>query len=577
MITSFLGFDLSPSPESRFGRGLVLGTLGACVDALPWFLLALALGSLAGGGLPEPGDIALVAALGVAGLVAGSLFKAAALNENFRATYTAVAHARLDLANHIARLPAGTLLSRRDGALADLLTARFAIYQDIITHVWGLVIAGVALPVSLFGLLVWLDWRLALVNLAFLPLALAAIPWSYRLLDRAGAHVSRVRDGAVAGVVEALGAARDARFFDPQGSRIKSVHADLDALRSACIRTETAPAPALLAWGLVLNLATVGVIGFATLVRDPSGTPVLVLIAAFLIALRLNNALVELGLYLAELRFSRTILGQIRAVFLEPALPEPASPVHPSSFALRGEDVTFSFGPERAIDSVSFDIQPGTVTALVGPSGAGKSTLASLMARLWDVDGGRITIGGVDLRDMDARTLNETVSMVLQDITLFDLSVRDNIRFGRPDAPPHEVEAAARAACIHDRIVSLPEGYDTLLSADTVLLSGGERQRLAIARALLKNAPVLILDEATSSLDLENEALVQRALNALCAERTVVAIAHRLWTIRNADQILVLDKGRIIERGRHDELLALDGLYAHLWRAQNAPAPASAA
>ena len=209
------------------------------------------------------------------------------------------------------------------------------------------------------------------------------------------------------------------------------------------------------------------------------------------------------------------------------------------------------------------------MVALVGPSGSGKSTLAALIARLWDVKEGVVRIGNVDVRDIDEPTLHRTVSMVLQDVFLFPMSVADNIRLGRADAPMESVMAAAKAACIHERIMLLPQGYDTLLEGGDVALSGGERQRIAIARAILKDAPVLILDEATSSLDLENEAAVQQALANLCRGKTTIVIAHRLWTVHDADEIFVLDKGEIREHGAHVELLMADGLYAKSWKAQN--------
>ena len=208
--------------------------------------------------------------------------------------------------------------------------------------------------------------------------------------------------------------------------------------------------------------------------------------------------------------------------------------------------------------------------ALVVPPGSGKSTLASLVARLWDVNQGAIRIGGVDIRDIDEETFQRTVSMVLQDVVLFPMTIADNIRLGKDKAPIEEVIKAAKAACIHERITQLPKGYDTVLESGEVVLSGGERQRIAIARAILKYAPILILDEATASLDLENETAVQQAFANLCRGKTTLVIAHRLWTIQDADIIFVMDKGRIIEQGSHTKLINYNELYAKLWKSQNA-------
>lgn len=562
-----LGFDLAGAVDRRLWWGLLWGALGAVADAVPWALLvALPLLMVQDGSGMSP--VWLLAIMGLAGFVLGSGLKALALNANFSSTYTMVAQARLRLADHVARLPLGRVLNWRDGAISDLLSSKFSLYQDIMTHVWGLVVAGLTFPVLLWAMLLLLDWRLALVYLAFVPVAMLAIPWSYRLLDAAAARVSAERDLAVAGVVEVVGGARDLAFFDPQDRRRQAVHQHFDALSRASLATEVAPAPALASYALVLNVAVVAVMLLADhWLRDGSLAPMVLCLALFLV-LRLNGAVAEFGLFLAELRFARAVLSDIRALANEPPLPQTKAAVQPVGGEIQFEDVSFAYDGQAVIRGLSARLPAGTVTALVGPSGAGKSTLAHLVGRLWDVQAGAIRIGGVDLRQMDEATLNRTVSMVLQDVTLFPMTLADNIRLGRPEASDDEVMAAAEAACIHQRIMDLPSGYQTVFDPEAVRLSGGEQQRVAIARALLKDAPVLILDEATASIDLDSEALVQQALSRLCAGRTVLVIAHRLWTIRHADLILVMQDGDVIERGTHPELIDSRGTYARLWQAQ---------
>ena len=241
------------------------------------------------------------------------------------------------------------------------------------------------------------------------------------------------------------------------------------------------------------------------------------------------------------------------------------------------DDVTFSYEPDTPVlKGVSFTAEPGTVTALVGPSGGGKSTLAQLIARFHDVDQGAVRISGVDVREATFSWLLSRVSIVLQDVALTNDSVLDNIMLGRPDATREQVEDAARAACIHDRIMRLPKGYDTILGEEGGFLSGGERQRITLARAYLQDAPILVLDEATAQADPQSEHDIHQALTRLAEGRTVVIIAHRLTTIRDADQILVLEDGQIVERGRHDDLVAANGRYATMWRNQDLALSAAA-
>lgn len=568
MIREYLGFDLTEYRDGNMMKGIVFGALGACAEALPWFLAAFALPYVMEGGNALVAS-AVVAALGILGFLLGLVVKVKALCANFDATYAMVSHARIGLANHLAKLPLGRVLLQRDGAWAELITAQFSMYQDIVTLVWGCVVAGTAFPVLLWLLLLWLNWASAVALLLALPCAMLSVPLAYRLLDKAAAKVAQARQTASVNVLEVITGARDLRFFDPLGHRAETTLQSLRDYRDQSMKTEVAPAPALLMFSLIIFIGAAVAIGVASLQFPAQEGSPSVFFVVILLTLRLAMAINEFGPYLAEMRFVGTIIQRIRNVMDEPVMPQARQGQHPQSGSIDVSHVTFSYGGADAVHNISFQVGDGKMAALVGPSGSGKSTLAALIARLWDVRGGAIRIGGVDLRDIDEGTLQETVSMVLQDVVLFPMTVADNIRLGRPDAPMDKVIEVARAACIHERILQLPQGYETLLENGDVALSGGERQRLAIARAILKDAPVLILDEATASLDLENETAVQQALANLCRGKTTLVIAHRLWTIQDADDIFVMDKGNIVERGTHVELMEAGGLYAKMWEVQN--------
>jgi len=325
---------------------------------------------------------------------------------------------------------------------------------------------------------------------------------------------------------------------------------------------------------LVSLLTFVLPVGVLLLSQDPHNVA-LVLTVLFFIVMSpgVSSPLHKLIYMSSSFRDISEGVQRIDAIFSEPLIKEPTQAKHPKTFNVSFEDVTFSYEEQKAssrvkaISHVSFHAKEGTLTALVGPSGSGKSTVASLIPRFWDVDKGRISIGGCDIRDMATRDLMDTVAFVFQDNFLFYDTLYNNICVGRPDASREDVIAAAKASQCHDFIEQLPNGYDTLIGEGGVYLSGGEEQRVSVARAILKNAPVLVLDEATAFADPDNEHQMQLALKGLIKSKTVIIIAHRLSTIRHADNIIVLDEGHVAETGRHEDLLSVNGVYRRLWDA----------
>ena len=352
------------------------------------------------------------------------------------------------------------------------------------------------------------------------------------------------------------------------GPRFQQLERALADFRTKSFQLEARPAPFILGYAVILELGFVFVMCVGTYLLLGGTLSVPMFLMFLVITLRFYHPLQQVGTYLAELRYFRQSFDRIQTVLDEPPLPEPADNPSLEHFDIAFHEVSFRYEDDLVLNRASFSIPERSVTALVGPSGSGKTTVANLIVRFWDVQAGEVRIGGRNIKELRTERLLSYTSMVFQDVYLFHDTVLNNIRLGRPDATQEEVEAAARAAQCHEFIRQLPDGYDTLVGEGGSTLSGGEKQRLSIARTIIKDTPIVLLDEATASLDPENEALIQQGFQALVRDKTLVVIAHRLATIQNADQILVMDHGQIVERGNHAELIAMNGLYARLWREQ---------
>lgn len=564
------GFDLAGRRDARLARGAVVSGLGAVVETLPLAITCFVLDALVAGRADASWLPWVIVAL-VASVALGTVLKAIGGVYSFEATYSLVCDARLNLVDHLRRLPMGFWNDQQTGRVGSVITDEFAVYTEIVTHTWSLAVANLARPVALALLIMGIDWRLGLAAVATLPLAALSVPVSHRLLNRASDRLAATKGRAHARLVEFTQGAPTLREYDQAGVFHDKLENVLTELEREQMNTELAPAPALFAYDLLVWVGfslvlAVGAVG----VRGQWVSPVAVLWVA-LLTLQLYGSAAELSTHLALARFASRTLERIRALFEEPVQPEGERSGLGSSEPIHIDGVSFRYRDEPALSDVDATLEPGTLTALVGPSGSGKSTLAHLVSRLWDVDSGSIRIGNVDLRDVPLAELRKHVATVLQDVVLFRETVEDNIRLGCPEATRSQVVAAAQAARAHDFILELPDGYSTLLGEGGADLSGGQRQRIAIARALLLDAPVLVLDEATSSVDSHNELAIQHAISELTRGRTVLVIAHRLWTVQQADQILVMDRGRVVERGRHRDLLERGGLYRRMWDAQSQP------
>ncbi len=575
------GLDLAGDAErngpdgptySLRGASLVAAA-GALVEAMPVWIVVYALGE-AFVGRSSALRLDLLTFGLVVLLAATYALKVAGAIGTFGATYALACRLRLRLAEHLRRLPMGFWTARHRGQIGNVLTTQFDQYTEIFTHVWSMVVVNVVYPLALGAGLFALDPWVALATLLPVLPAMFAISWTLRVLNAASDELAAEVGETTDRIIEYVEGIATFRAFGRAGDANDVLRDRLDRLEATSMKTELVAAPAIMTYSMVVYGGFV-LGAFAAAWRVESGglaAPAAVL--ALLVAALFVRAQASLVLYLAESRFAARTLARVRELFgepeqasgtLTPPIEAPVLEVRDVSFAHAADE---SEEPAPTLRRIGARFAPGTVTALVGPSGSGKSTFAHLLLRLWDVDAGVIRLGGFDVRDLSLAHLHRHVAMVFQEVVLFETSVLDNLRLARPEASREEVEAAARRARIHDVIAALPEGYDTVLGPGGAGLSGGERQRLSIARALLRDAPILVLDEATASLDPASEAAVQAAVGELMAGRTVVVIAHRLWTIKHADAILVFDQGRIVERGTHEALVQAGGTYARLWEAQ---------
>jgi ATP-binding cassette subfamily B protein len=480
--------------------------------------------------------------------------------------YEISAEGRIKLAEHIRKLPLGFLTGKEGGGLGNAMMTDFSHIEEAITHVLPQLLSGALTAIiSLAGLCV-VDWRMALAAFAGLPITILII-WAVRRLEhKLGASNVRARIELSNRFQEYLTGMTVIKSCNLRGANFTKLEQACRQFMKECIKLEGGLGPFyLVAVGfLQTGLSMITVVGVYLLLGGEITIPVFALF--LFIGTRVFDNFAVAITKLPQFTFYAAGGGRIMHILEQPVMAGKAEA--PVAHNVRLENVCFGYGKSLVLDNVSVQMNEGAMTAIVGPSGSGKTTLLRLIARFYDPQNGMVLFGGEDERRMDPEKLMKKISFVFQDVYLFQDTIAGNIRYGRENASQEEIEAAAKEASCHDFIMRLPDGYNTMVGEGGSTLSGGEKQRISIARAILKNAPVILLDEATSSLDPENEAEVQGAISRLIQGRTVIMIAHRFRTIVKADNIIVLDKGKVAEQGTHDDLLQKGGLYAKLWDLQ---------
>lgn len=559
ILKNFFGF-CAPEDRRRFYASILLSLFQAMFEALKIPAIYVMTKALLEKNVT--GQTCLIC-LGImlVSIIGAGAFKSKATMLQTEGGYSTCAGKRMKIAEHLRYLPMGYYNENSLGRIMSVTTNTMQNLENVATRVVMIVCSGLLTTAVITVMILVFDWRIGLILCGGLAVFFK-INSGMMKVSADMAKLKLEKDAAlVAKVIEYIQGIFEVRTFRLTGSRSRDLNTAIDENEQANSAMELKLIPYMTLQSFWLKaLGTVIVLMSVLLHLGGSMellTTVIMIISSYLIYAQLDSA----GTYSALLRTVDVSVRQAEEILATPQMDISGEDIRPDSFDITAEDISFAYEKRKIIDGISLKIPQHTATAIVGPSGGGKTTLTSLLSRFWDVDSGRVTLGGRDVRDYSMDALMKNYSFVFQRVYLFADTVANNIRFGQPEAPMEKVIEAAKKACCHDFIMQLPEGYDTVIGEGGASLSGGEKQRISIARAIMKDAPIIVLDEATANVDPENEADLIKAIDALTREKTIIMIAHRLKTVRNADRILVIDGGRISEQGTHAELMQREGIY----------------
>ena len=559
VIRKFFAF-CGEENRRKFITSIRLNVIQALFEALKIPAIAVMIRALMNGTV-ETKDILLSLGIMLISIAGSGLLKSKAVMLQTEGGYDTCAKKRVEIAEHMRYLPMGYFNANSLGQITSITTNIMESLENIATRVVMLVCDGLLTTSLIVFMLFFFDWRIACVLLCGFSLFLFANSRLRIASEKVSGKKIRADERLVEKVLEYLQGMTEVKAYRLTGVKSRELNEAIAENSKINIDMEMTLVPRIALQSFIAKLTGVAMVAFSCVFYCAGSmdalTAVVMVISAFIIYTSLETA----GQYSSLLRVVDMSVDRAQEILNTPQMDISGENITPVVRDITAQDIAFSYEKRKIIDGISLHIPEKTTTAIVGPSGGGKTTLVNLLARFWDVDGGTVMLGSRNVKDYDMDSLMANFSFVFQSVYLFHDTIANNIRFGQPGAPMEDVIAAAKKACCHDFISSLPHGYDTVVGEGGASLSGGEKQRISIARAMMKNAPVIFLDEATANVDPENENELMHAVQALTAEKTVIMIAHRLKTVERADQIIVVDHGKIVQHGTHTELMEQDGIY----------------
>ena len=553
--------------KKKFQISIVLGVIQAVCEAMKIPAIMIVLMDITDNTLSSKTVFLSLAIMFVSITVDFFVRKKSAMLQT-EAGYNAAANKRIEIAQHLRYLPMGYFNKNSLGSITSVATNTMENLGDVATRVVMMSTQGILNTALIIVMLLCFDFRIGLIAAAGVILFFVVNSLLQKAGDKLSAEKVESDQKLVSEIMEYVQGIAEVKSYNLFGKQTKKLNKAIDNNVKVNTEMEFAFIPYMTIQNIITKLTGAVMMFVSVLLYLNGSMSLMICIGMTICAFMLYSSLEQAGSYSALLRTIDICIDKAQKILDLDTMDIDGKDIIPQNYDIDVNNIEFSYDKRKIIDGISLHIPQKTTTAVVGPSGGGKSTLCNLISRFWDVDGGNIRLGGIDVREYSMDSLMKNFSFVFQNVYLFADTIANNIAFGRENATREEIVTAAKKACCHDFIMSLPDGYDTVIGEGGASISGGEKQRISIARAIMKNAPIIILDEATANVDPENEKELVEAIDALTKEKTRIMIAHRLKTVRNADQIVVVDSGKIAQLGTHTQLMQEGGIYKNFVNAR---------